>query len=159
MGLANKPGTDVEPTCSIRWATPPSSPIRVRRHRSKEIPHPGSCSGTCRLLERVGLQLRSRDDLHRYFRPFPERPRDVHVHVCAVGSDWEREHLLFRDYLRSDPEARAAYADAKREAALTWSDDGVAYTEAKSEIILSILEKAARWSLRSGHEASGGDQV
>lgn len=94
-------------------------------------------------LERIGLQLRSRDDLHRYFRPFPDAPRDVHVHVCAAGSEWEREHLLFRDYLRAHPQARDRYADAKRHAAEVWSDDGIAYTDAKTEVILAILEDAS----------------
>jgi GrpB-like predicted nucleotidyltransferase (UPF0157 family) len=42
----------------------------------------------------AGLQLRSRDREHRYFRPPADRPRDVHVHVCAAGSRWERVHLL-----------------------------------------------------------------
>jgi GrpB-like predicted nucleotidyltransferase (UPF0157 family) len=28
-------------------------------------------------LETAGVQLRSRDGLHRYFRPFPGRPREV----------------------------------------------------------------------------------
>jgi GrpB-like predicted nucleotidyltransferase (UPF0157 family) len=41
----------------------------------------------------------------------------VHVHVCQKGSKWERVHLLFRDYLRFSPDAREAYAVAKREAA------------------------------------------
>ena len=68
-------------------------------------------------IEHAGVQLRSRDDWHRYFRPFPEMPRHVHVHVCAAGSTWEREHLLFRDYLRSSPQARELYAFAKRRAA------------------------------------------
>lgn len=36
-------------------------------------------------IEEVGLQLRSRDELHRYFRPFRTAPRDIHVHVCHVG--------------------------------------------------------------------------
>jgi GrpB-like predicted nucleotidyltransferase (UPF0157 family) len=94
-------------------------------------------------LEEIGLQLRSRDNFHRYFRPFPDRPRDVHVHVCALGSDWEREHLLFRDHLRRDPEARDAYARAKTVAALTWADDGWAYTDAKTDVVLEILERAA----------------
>jgi GrpB-like predicted nucleotidyltransferase (UPF0157 family) len=96
-------------------------------------------------LEQVGLQLRSRDEWHRYFRPFPRQPRDVHVHVCAEGSAWEREHLLFRDYLRADPDSRDAYAATKRNAAATWADDGVAYTDAKTEVILEILEQAERW--------------
>jgi GrpB-like predicted nucleotidyltransferase (UPF0157 family) len=102
-------------------------------------------------LEGVGVQLRSRDELHRYFRPFPGRPRKVHVHVCAAGSAWEREHLLFRDYLRTHPDARAGYAAVKRRAAAVWSDDGIAYTDAKSEIILALLQDAERWTAESGH--------
>lgn len=97
-------------------------------------------------LERLGIQLRSRDDLHRYFRPFAGRPRDVHIHVCPSGSEWEREHLLFRDYLRASPAACEAYAEAKREASRVWMDDLWAYTDAKSEVILNIMEDAGRWA-------------
>ncbi len=102
-------------------------------------------------LERAGVQLRSRDALHRYFRPFPQRLRDVHIHVCLQGSAWEREHLLFRDYLRTHPHAREAYADAKRRAASTWADDGFAYTDAKSEVILALLAAAEDWSRQAHH--------
>lgn len=98
-------------------------------------------------LERAGVQLRSRDDWHRYFRPFPGQPRAVHVHVCAEGSAWEREHLLLRDYLRTDPEARAAYAAVKRDAATVWADDHYAYTDAKSEVVLAILGQAEQWAI------------
>ena len=107
-------------------------------------------------LEGLGVQLRSRDELHRYFRPFPDRPRDVHVHVCAVGSSWEHDHLLFRDYLRSDVDARAAYAAAKRQAALRWSDDGWAYTDAKSAVIATIMAAAEGDACRlsRGHSPS-----
>lgn len=39
-------------------------------------------------LERVGVQLRSRDNLHRFFRPFADRPRLdgrwLGVHRCQV---------------------------------------------------------------------------
>lgn len=97
-------------------------------------------------VEHAGVQLRSRDHLHRYFRPFPGKPRDVHVHVCAAGSAWERDHLLFRDYLRTHPRARDDYATAKRRVAATWADDGIAYTDAKSDVILTLLEDAKRWS-------------
>jgi GrpB-like predicted nucleotidyltransferase (UPF0157 family) len=95
-------------------------------------------------LEGLGVQLRSRDELHRYFRPFPGQSRDVHIHVCAAGSAWERDHLLFRDYLRADADARSAYAAAKREAAVLWHDDGWAYTDAKSEVIATIMAHPGR---------------
>lgn len=97
-------------------------------------------------LQAAGLVLRSRDDFHRYFRPPADQSREVHVHVCAAGSQWERDHLLFRDYLRADPAACRRYAEAKRANIRRWSDDGWAYTEAKTSVVLDILEQAAVWA-------------
>jgi GrpB-like predicted nucleotidyltransferase (UPF0157 family) len=97
-------------------------------------------------IEQAGVQLRSRDVLHRFFRPFAGQPREVHVHVCQAGSGWEREHLLFRDYLRSHPVARDSYAKVKWEAAAVWSDDRIAYTEAKTGVILDLLDAAQAWA-------------
>jgi len=102
------------------------------------------------LIESTGVELRSRDDEHRFFRPPPDRPRDAHVHVVPVGSVWEREHLLFRDYLRAHADAREAYARAKAEAARMWRDDRAAYTEAKSDVILDILDRAEQWAAATG---------
>ena len=93
-------------------------------------------------LEAVGLQLRSRDSVHRYFRPFAGGPREINLHVCEVGSGWETEHLRFRDYLRTHPAACDEYARAKRAAAALWADDGFAYTDAKSATVLDILDRA-----------------
>jgi GrpB-like predicted nucleotidyltransferase (UPF0157 family) len=101
-------------------------------------------------LAEIGLVLRSRDELHRYFRPPAGQPREVHVHVCAAGSQWERDHLLFRDYLRSDPDACHRYAEAKRANVRRWGDDGWAYTEAKTGVVLDILEQAAVWAAATG---------
>jgi len=95
-------------------------------------------------IEAVGLQLRSRDDLHRFFRQPAGTPRVVHVHVCAVGSPWERDHLLFRDHLRAEPDARAAYAAVKYQAVSRWADDGWAYTDAKGEVIRGLIAAARR---------------
>ncbi len=100
--------------------------------------------------EAAGLQLRFRDFEHRYFQPPPGQPRDVHVHVCQQGSDWERLHLLFRDYLRASTRARETYAAAKREAAGLWADQSAAYTEAKTDVILGILNRAEAWADATG---------
>ena len=101
-------------------------------------------------LESLGLQLGSRDDVHRYFSPAPERPRELHLHLCQAGSGWEREHLLFRDYLRGHPAAADRYLAGKQAAAATWRDDRWAYTEAKTDVILGILEDAERWAHATG---------
>ena len=101
-------------------------------------------------IESLGVQLRSRDDDHRFFRPFADRPRDVHVHVCNAGSAWERRHLLFVAYLRADAGARETYLHAKQSALARWADDRIAYTEAKDEVILAITAQADAWALHTG---------
>jgi GrpB-like predicted nucleotidyltransferase (UPF0157 family) len=101
-------------------------------------------------LHAAGLVLRSRDELHRYLRPPAGQPRQVHVHVCAAGGQWERDHLLFRDYLRAHPAACLRYAEAKRANARRWSDDGFAYNQAKTGVILDIVEQAEYWAVATG---------
>ncbi len=101
-------------------------------------------------IERLGVQLRSRDDQHRYFRPFAGRPRDVHIHVCSAGSEWERRHLLFVAFLRQDGAAREDYLRAKLTAAERWADDRVAYTEAKDAVIAEITDRAENWARAAG---------
>jgi GrpB-like predicted nucleotidyltransferase (UPF0157 family) len=101
-------------------------------------------------IESIGVQLRSRDAQHRYFRPFAGLPRDVHVHVCDAGSEWERRHLLFVAFLRTDATAREGYVKAKLEAADRWADDRVAYTEAKDEVIGQIMARAEEWARQAG---------
>lgn len=94
----------------------------------------------------LGVPLSGRDVWHRYFRPAAGRPRTVQVHVCGAGSAWERDHLLFRDYLRAQPEVRHGYAVLKHQLAQRWRDDRVAYTDSKSSFILDTLDAANRWA-------------
>jgi GrpB-like predicted nucleotidyltransferase (UPF0157 family) len=63
----------------------------------------------------------------------------THVHL-RVGSRWERRHLLFRDYLRANPEAHKAYADVKLAASGVWRGDRMGYNAAKTRVILDITE-------------------
>jgi GrpB-like predicted nucleotidyltransferase (UPF0157 family) len=101
-------------------------------------------------LEECSLALRSREPGHRYLRPPAERPREVHLHVCSAGSDWEREHLLFRDYLRTHPLVSAAYGALKFELAGRYPADRLAYTDAKSGFILDALDAAEAWAAVEG---------
>jgi GrpB-like predicted nucleotidyltransferase (UPF0157 family) len=99
-------------------------------------------------IETLGVQLRSRDSGHRFFRPFSGLPRDVQVHVCSVGSEWEQQHLLFRDYLRANARARKTYLQAKQLAADRWRDDRIAYAESKDACILDLMALAEKWANR-----------
>ncbi|HLN42361.1 MAG TPA: GrpB family protein, partial [Acidimicrobiales bacterium] len=75
---------------------------------------------------------------------------DVHVHVWAAGSDDERRHVLFRDWLRVDAADRTRYEDAKRAlAGRRWRDMNY-YAEAKAPVISEIMERAESWAQREG---------
>ncbi|MGH7639938.1 MAG: GrpB family protein [Candidatus Dormibacteria bacterium] len=101
-------------------------------------------------LAEVLVPVYTRDAQHR-FCVFPTQGlRQVHLHVCNRGGRWEREHLLFRDYLRSSPDACRAYARVKRRASRRWRDDRAAYTDAKSEFILDTMEEAELWAEGTG---------
>jgi GrpB-like predicted nucleotidyltransferase (UPF0157 family) len=65
-----------------------------------------------------------------------------HIHVTTVGSDFWREHLAFRDYLRAHPPLAAQYADVKRGLAQVHGSDRIGYCDAKTEFIKSVVREA-----------------
>lgn len=103
-------------------------------------------------LEAANYALRVREPDHRMFRT---PARDVHVHVWPAEHELVARHLAFRDWLRHDPADRALYERHKRELAeREWSDVND-YAEAKSQVIVAILERASRVTYsRLGHCAS-----
>ncbi|NNM97514.1 MAG: GrpB family protein [Candidatus Dormibacteraeota bacterium] len=139
IGSTAVPGLDAKPVIDIQ--------VSVDRIEDEASYRPG--------LEGCHLRMRSRDDLHRYFRPALGRPRKVQVHVCQVGGAWERDHLLLRDFLRASETARVSYAGTKRAAAARWRDDRIAYTEAKTAVILDTLEAAEAWASSCGWSVIG----
>jgi GrpB-like predicted nucleotidyltransferase (UPF0157 family) len=94
-------------------------------------------------LEDAGYTLRVREPGHRMLRT---QALDVHVHVCAVGSDWERRHLLFRDWLRRSDADRALYARMKTQLAKRSWPTMNDYADAKTRVIAEITKRAEEWS-------------
>lgn len=66
-----------------------------------------------------------------------------HLYVCNKDSTELAKHLLFRNYLRSNPEAVAEYEEIKMKLAKT-AKDRTAYTEGKTKFVTKILGKALR---------------
>jgi len=64
-----------------------------------------------------------------------------HLHLVRHGSGhWER-HLVFRDYLREHPETAQEYYELKKGLSEEHGTERLAYTEAKTNFIISILAK------------------
>ena len=71
----------------------------------------------------------------------PNGPRSHHLHIVEGDSPlWER--LLFRDYLRANPDEAQRYALLKRDLAARFANDREGYTEAKTGYIQQVIEKA-----------------
>ncbi len=69
--------------------------------------------------------------------------RTHHVHMTELDGDmWHR--LLFRDYLRSNPDEAARYAALKRDLAARHAADREAYTAAKAAYVDEVMTKAER---------------
>ena len=69
------------------------------------------------------------------------KPRH-HLYVCAEGSEELRRHRLFCDYLLAHPDDARSYGELKKAAALRFTDDRAAYTDAKTQFVEAILQRA-----------------
>lgn len=100
-----------------------------------------------RPLQGLGYQWRSDnpDLTKRYFREPEGKPR-THVHVRVLGSWSQQFALLFRDYLRANPDDAKLYEAKKIELAAIYEHNRAAYTDGKSPIIWEIMQRASNWS-------------
>lgn len=83
---------------------------------------------------------------------FNERPSDrrANIHVRIDGNPNQRYPLLFRDYLRTHPNAARSIELVKREIAKRHADDADAYYDIKDPVYDLIWEAAKEWSQSSG---------
>ena len=135
IGSTAVPGLDAKPVMDLQISVGSFDPIDAYR-----LP-----------LERLGYLFR-RDNTERtkrYFREPVGQPR-THVHVRRLGSWSEQFALLFRDYLRSDPESAREYAAIKRALAVEHHTDRKAYMEAKEPYLWTLMRRADRWSQDTG---------
>jgi GrpB-like predicted nucleotidyltransferase (UPF0157 family) len=93
-------------------------------------------------LEAAGFVLRGRE-------PDFEQHRNLHlgagprarVHVFPPGAREPQRHVLFRDWLRSHADDRAAYEAVKREIAAQGFTDAMHYNNAKAAWVYDLYER------------------
>ena len=78
--------------------------------------------------------------------------RAAHIHVREVGSPGWRWALMFRDWVRADPDAARDYAAEKRRIAATGLTRSQ-YAEAKEPWFDSIHQRAEDWAAETGWQA------
>ena len=102
-------------------------------------------------LEQLGYIFRANnpDLTNRYFRVNPGATR-THIHVRKEGSYSEQEALLFRDYLRQQPEEAEKYSQFKQDLAVEYKEFLKRYVEEKAPFIHAMLMSARVWSQQVG---------
>ena len=72
-------------------------------------------------------------------------PRTHQIHAVQVGSEFWKSHILFRDFLRTDPEVAQQYEELKRKLAVEFRNERDRYTDSKSPLIQQLLIRARAW--------------
>ncbi len=124
LGLAAKPRIDIMPG------------VRTERDLDRTIAPMTNLGFDYR------LDLEEEMPFRRLFsREADDRNMAVNVHVVAIDSEFWERHLLFRDYLRNNPDVAEEYARLKRDLAprFRYTND---YAGAKTEFIRAVEERA-----------------
>ena len=95
-------------------------------------------------LDAAGYILQVREPDWFEHRMFKGPDTDVNVHVFSQGCAEIERMLLFRDWLRSHPEDRQLYEQAKRELAGRSWKYMQNYADAKSAVVAEIMARAQR---------------
>lgn len=78
-----------------------------------------------------------------FIKGSPEK-RTHHLSICEENSAFRSECLLFRDFLRANPDIAREYESIKHVLARKYPDKRTWYTSAKRAFIRGVLEKAKR---------------
>ena len=101
----------------------------------------------------VGLEETSPELRKQYFRE-PEGERRTHIHVRELGRLNQRYALLFRDYLRADPNVRRSYEIIKRRLSEIFRTDIDGYLSIKDPAMDIIYRGAEQWAHVHGWQPS-----
>jgi len=133
VGSTSVPGLSAKPVIDIQVSVPTLEPL----------------SPYLQPLARIGytlVPLGDFDAVYPFFQKPMTWPTTHHIHLCVVGSEQERRHIAFRDYLRHNPAVATEYLELKRELAAV--NDGTTlesrerYSLSKTRFVSSVLERA-----------------
>ena len=135
VGSTSMPGLRAKPVIDIQVSVPSLQPR-------------GDLYNRLEALGYTHFPLGDFDLVYPFFKRPASWPSTHHVHLCESGSEQERTHLAFRDYLRSHPLAATEYVELKLK--LAAAHDGQTmesqerYSLGKSEFVALALQAALR---------------
>lgn len=130
IGSTAVPGLSAKPLLDIMVAIPSLADVTELEPR----------------MTALGYVFHSRDTIpdRHFFIAGDGDLRRVNLSLVEPDSAYWRNHLAFRDALRTQPEVAANYARLKRELAAIFPEDRLAYTDAKGEFVARVLATRTR---------------
>ncbi len=93
-------------------------------------------------LENMGYIYRGENGIPGRFYFVKGAPRTHHLHMLKQDSNFWKNHLLFRDYLRENPPVAQKYDYLKKELAQNHSANRDAYLDGKAAFVEDVLKAA-----------------
>jgi GrpB-like predicted nucleotidyltransferase (UPF0157 family) len=95
-------------------------------------------------LKKVGYEYVFHKEFpnRRFFRKGQWRAGTHHLHIYQYESEEWKNHILFRNYLRTHPDQLKQYQQLKKDLAEKYHFERAAYTKAKEPFILTVIKKA-----------------
>lgn len=149
-GLAAKDVIDVQVSVA---GLEPNEPIEAALEKAGFVPYRGESPA----WDHIPPGWSAADPEDRWLKLFGSAPLDerrVHIHVRVTGSPNERFALLFRDFMRANPDARDAWAVFKRELARI-ADTVDDYVEVKDPATDVVMVVAETWAADTGWTPHG----
>jgi len=142
VGSTSVPGLAAKPVIDIQVSVPSLEPRDLYRTWLADLGY-------------THFDLGAFDLVYPFFKKPAAWPSTHHVHLCVAGSEQERDHLTFRDFLRRNPIVAGEYAVLKRK--LAAAHDGLTlesqerYSLAKTEFVRSVLARVFAEGHNSRH--------
>lgn len=94
-------------------------------------------------LESIGYKVVTPqgDNAEWYYCLGKDQQAGYHLHLVKFSSEHWNRHLLFRDFLRKNPQVSKEYYNLKKELAAKYGTDRLGYTEAKTMFIESTIAR------------------
>lgn len=75
--------------------------------------------------------------------------KNYHLHFVKFLSDHWKKHLIFRDFLRADPDLAHEYYELKKKLAAKYGSNRIGYTDAKTSFIKFVIDRARQRKARA----------
>jgi len=132
IGSTSVPGMSAKPIIDIMLGAPSLADVESRMPLIEQLGY-----------EHLPEMLQLMPD-NRFFAKPASLPRRVHLHAVEYDGEFWRDHIAFRDVLRTDAKLAADYVALKSRLAVKYKLQPKRYTDAKGPFINAVVQEAQK---------------